>query len=298
MGKDGRPVALDCSASVTYQIFDAREHVDDDAREIASGEATRDPFWSALHGASGRDQADPQRLRVAADGAIVGRPYMLKRDGQQEVVVLRDIGYDAAYTETSLRYAWPADGLSELHGLEWIATMPDIASITGDDPVQNGGGPYLIVWSWVDTDGNTVRQPDQIYLDRYSLRPPIDESFVLMADPNIAERLRRRATPSQAIAVAFQEAVAEIEQAGKDPTLLMPSSTFQVALRHQALYYAYTWVAGTDLDVSAAELHHRRYEEAMRHILIGEPPKHTVEIDRDTDVAKKPTAGFEILLRS
>ena len=287
----GSPVLLDGTVSVSF--FDKREA---EAQELlGTSVVSQDSTSAYLTADAGFSQVDPTLLPVVPSMVEVGHTYLMEGEGSSELVQVRQVTLTAAYAQNGLRGNYSASDAARLRGIELQATFPDLTA--DDDAVKNGGGPYLVTWTY-QHDGSTVIASDTAYLDRYSLAPPIDETYVLMANPTIHERARGRVSVSQAIAVSWQDYLAEVEGSGRDPSSLMVSNGAKVAIRHQALSYLLDWVSGGEADDTAAETHRKKYSAMMRNILTGEAPKGTVEIDRDTGASVKPATGFEFIRRS
>lgn len=287
----GEPILL--SGSVTVSFFDKRE---DEATElVGTATVSQDSTSAVLTGSAGYGQADPCLVPVAPSLVSEGHLYLIQGGGQSEVFRVRETTATQVFAVNGLRNQYSSSNVNYVRGIEVSATFPDLTA--NEDAVESGGGPYLVTWSYVH-DGSTVVLADTAYLDRYSLAPIIDEAYVLMANPTLSERSRGRTRVSQAIAVAWQDYLAEVESAGRDPSLLLPTNGTKVALRHGAMAYLLEWNGGGDGDEERAAEHRRRFQSGMRDLLTGQPPKGTVEIDRDSNTAVTPRGGFEFIRRS
>lgn len=273
----GSPVVVDSGSDVTVSIVDLREH--DQATDhtvLATTAAAQDGLSAALTGAAGYSQADPRNLPVDASSAAIGRTYLLvDSDGHAEAVKLASIGTTTASTVTPLRRNYATS--DTLTGVELFATFPE-AEADDEDSVESWGGPYLVTWTYV-VDGQTVVLPSELWVDRYSIAPPIDEAYVLMAQPDMASRARTQ-VPS-AIAVAWDEWLATVQSHGRDPSLFPPSHTVKVAVRKLALSYLNRWASGSEADNTYADGLEERARELFGSILIGQAPQGQVELTRD-----------------
>lgn len=287
----GEPVLLSADATVTF--YDKRE--DSDSQQVGTATVAQDATSAVLTGAAGYAQADPSLVPISPSLVSEGHLYLIEGGGKSELFRVGETTTTEVYATRGLRNQYAADAVVYVRGIELSATFPDLTA--DEDAVENGGGPYLVTWSYV-VDGSTVVVADTAYLDRYSLAPIIDEDYVLMADPTIHERARGRTRVSQAIAVAWQDYLAEVESSGKDPSELMPSNGIKVALRHGAIAYLRDWNASSDAEIAMAAESRRKFNDGMRDLLTGQAPKGTVQIDRDTDEAVTPTTGFEFIRRS
>ncbi|MGH1451193.1 MAG: hypothetical protein ACRBBM_17450 [Pseudomonadaceae bacterium] len=287
----GSPVLLGGTVSVAF--YDKREG--EGQESVGTATVSQDATSSILTANSGFSQPDPTMVSVIPSSVREGHTYLIEGAGQSELFQVRRVTTTAVYAAHGLRGNYAIADVARVRGIEVEATFPDLTADT--DAVENGGGPYVVTWTYAH-DGSTVVLADTAYLDRFSLAPPIDETYVLMANPSMGDRVRSRGSIAQAIAVAWQDYLAEVESSGRDPSLLIPSNGAKVALRHQALAYLFEWVSGGDTDDAAATSHHQRYDAIMRNILTGEAPKGTVEISRNTGEAVTPDTGFEFIRRS
>jgi len=276
----GAPVVVDSGTDVTVSIVDLREHeTATDRTVLATTTVAQDTFSAVLTAAAGFSQADPHALSVITSTAALGRPYLLTSSGgQSEVVRLASRGLTSASTVTPLRSNYAA--ADTLRGVELVATFPS-AEANDEDSVDDKGGPYLVTWTYV-VDGLTVTLPTTLWVDRFSLTPPIDESYVIQGMPTIAQRARGRVSVSGAIAVAWDDWLASIQSSGKDPSLFPPAHNVKVALRELALAYLVGWVAGTPEEKADARADKAAAMAALDSILEGRAPQGQVQITRET----------------
>ncbi len=277
--RTGAPVVVDSGSSVTCTIVDLREH--DEATDhtvLATTAISQDTFSTTLTAAAGYSQADPQAISAHTSLAVVGRTYLLEdTDGKQEAVQLSTVGATSASSTYPVRGNFPAG--SRLLGVELSATFPS-AEADDEDSVEDRGGPYLVTWTYV-VGGETIVLPTTLWVDRYSMPPPIDDAFVLKAQPDIAERVRGRAKIANAIATAWEDWITEVELTGKDPSLLPASLPVRVAVRHMALSYLNRQASGTDADIAEADRQENLAREKFGSILNGRMPQSQAELTRD-----------------
>ncbi len=274
----GAPVVVDSGSDVTVSIVDLRWH--DQATQhtvLASTTVTQDAFSAALTGSAGYSQASPHTIPVDASAAALGRTYLLEdATGQREAVQLRSInGTTSAFSVHRLRRNYVAT--DTLRGVELVATFPS-AEANDEDSVEDAGGPYLATWTYV-VDGQTVVLPTELWVDRYSLTPPIDDAWVLMGQPTMANRAREDVSP--AIAVSWQDWLAKLESRGEDPSLFPPSHTVKVALRKLALSYLNQWASGGDADNDLARELKSEATDLFNDVLTGNVPRDQVKLTRD-----------------
>ncbi len=280
---NGAPVLLG-DEPVAVQVFDG-DHGGD---PLASFTVTQDSVNAPVTAAAGYGEPDPARVQVDPAGVVVGRRYMLRGDGRQEAGQVRDIVGGIVFIEHGLRHRYEP-GTTTLHGIEVSAPLPDLDEVRGSD--------LFVTWSYT-LRGERIVMPDTVSLDHFSVTPPIDEAYVRRADPTIHERARSRAAVSDAIVVAWEHYVAEVESAGKDPATFLPSSTRDVALRHLALSYLYEWNGGTDAGANRAEDRRRDYEALVRHLLVGQAPHGTKTVNPAANRTSEPDYGQPFFAKS
>jgi hypothetical protein len=269
---------IDSGTDVTVSIVDLRwSDQSTDHTVLATTTVTQDTFTAALTGAAGYSEADGHRIPVNASTAVVGRPYLLvDAEGNRELVHLSSIsGTTSARSLHALRRNYATS--DTLRGVELAATFPG-AEADDEDNVEDSGGPYLVTWTYV-VGGQTVVMPTTLWLDRYSLSPPIDDAWVLLAQPDMASRGRENL--SSAIAAAWQDFLAEVQSHGKDPSLFPPSHTVRVGLRKLALAYLNRWASGGDSDNAYADKLEGEAYAKFSDVLVGRAPKDQVQLTRD-----------------
>jgi hypothetical protein len=273
----GAPVVVDSGSDVTVQIVDLREHDEATAHTVlATTTVAQDSFSATLTATAGYSQSDPQLISASAGAAVVGRAYLLQdSSGKQEIVKLSSIGATSAQSVLPIRGIFPQG--STLTGVELSATFPS-AEANDEDSVEDRGGPYLVTWTYV-VGGRTIVLPTTLYVDRYSIAPPIDETFVLMAQPDMANRGRSQV--SSAILVAWQDFLASAQSAGRDPSMLPPGHVVKVAVRKMALAYLNRWASGGEADLAYADTLENQARGMFGDILVGRAPHGQVELTRD-----------------
>lgn len=290
IGRDGTPVVVDSGSDVTVSIQDLREPEDGSERFVlAETTVAQDTYSATLTGASGYSQADPHTIAVDASSAVLRRPYLLLgADGRGELVHLRSVnGSTAAQSLLPLRRNYAAS--DTIVGVELWATFPS-ATANDEDSVEANGGPYLVTWTYV-SGGETIVLLTELWVDRCSIAPAIDEVFVLTAQPNLASRARTDVP--DAIAAAWQDWLAEVQSSGRDPSLFPPSHTAKVAIRKLALAYLNRWVSGGESDNAYADSLESRAYEMFRDVLVDRAPQGQVELKRDSvDNVTQPKGHF------
>lgn len=279
----GAVVLVDSGSDVTVSIVDLRYgDQSSDHTVLATTVVSQDPLAATLTGSAGYSQADPHRLPLDASAAALGRTYVLvDADGQQETVQLRSIGATAAFTVHDLRRNYETG--DTLRGVELVATFP-AATADEENNVEDKGGPYLVTWTY-RVDGQTVVLPTELFLDRYSLTPPIDDQWVLRGQPDFAARGREQVTT--AIQAAWDDWLAAVEGHGEDPTLFPAGHTAKVGMRKLALSYLHRWASGGETDTTRADALQAEAERLFSDVLVGHAPQGQVKLTRD-DVGHDP----------
>lgn len=282
----GGPVVVDVGTDVTLSIFDGREHeLSANRTVLAVTTVTQDAFSESLTGAAGFAQASPQSVPVDASAAAIGRTYLLVDSiGRAEPVQLTSVGGTAtADVAIPLRGSYSA--ADTLVGVELVGTFPS-AEANDEGSVEDSGGPYFAVWTYV-VDGKTVTLPTELWVDRFSMAPPVDEAYVLRAMPTLAQRSRGRGTPREAISVAWDDWLAMVQSAGKDPSLFPPGHSVRVGLRRLAIAYLLDWAAGTDAEREEAKQRDESARAALSSVLEGRAPHGQTQLTRN-DAASIP----------
>lgn len=280
----GQPVIVDAGSDVTVAIVDLRESdTSDDHVVLATTTVTQDALSAALTGAAGYSQADPHALPIDASSAAVGRTYVLvASDGSTEAVQLRSIG---GATTASTTYPLRGNYVTAdtLRGVELVATFPS-AEADEEDSVEDHGGPYLVTWTYV-VDGQTIVFPTELWIDRHSIAPTIDDAWVLRGNPEMAHRGRDNV--ASAILAAWDDWLAAVQAHGDDPSRFLSSHVAKVGLRKLALAYLHRWASGGVEEDARADDLERAAHDMFSSELVGQGPKGQVKLTRD-DVGHDP----------
>ncbi len=276
----GSPVVVDSGTDVTVSIVDLRESESSTNRTVlATTTVAQDSFSASLTDTAGYSSADPSAIPAHTSSAARGRTYLLQEfDGPSEVLRLTETGPTSGTATAPLRSNYTAG--ATLRGVELVATFPT-AEANDEDSVEDKGGPYLVTWTYV-VDGQTVVLPTELWVDRFSLAPPIDEAYVLQAMPSMASRVRGRGSVGGAILVAWHDWLALLQGSGKDPSLYPPAHNVQVALRRLAIAYMLDWVSGSDTERDEAANRYAAARAELDGILEGQAPKGQTQITRDS----------------
>ena len=268
--------------SATYTIVDLREPEDGAAREVqTSASATVDSASLTLAAAAGPTQANPRLIQLdAVTGLVEGHSYILEgaTSGLTEVVVVDRI--DAtnfyAYTRHAIRNVFATS--DTFRGVEIQGTFPS-AEASDDDKLENGGGPYGIIWSYT-IDGRPYSPIDDAYVRRFTVQPMCTESDVLQSYPRLEDRARNQISLSDAIASASRHARSELENAGIKPENLIGSETLAMAATYRSIATALRWLR-TDGDGDSDDIDHyeNQYRHLIRSLLNGRPSERTSSVE-------------------
>lgn len=287
----GQPVLVDSGSDVTVSIVDLRETDSSDDHEVlATTTISQDAFSQALTAAAGYSQADPHNIPVDASSAALGRTYVLiAADGTSEAVQLRAVGGStSASTTYPLRGNYAA--ADTLRGVELVATFP-AAEANDEDSVESRGGPYLVTWTYV-VDGQTVVMPTELWVDRHSIAPTIDDAWVLRGSPDMAHR--GRSYVSSAILAAWDDWLATVQAHGEDPSRFLASHVARVGLRKLALAYMHRWASGGAGEDARADELEKAAHDMFASELVGQGPQGQVKLTRD-EVSHDPHPKGHIL---
>lgn len=277
------------SGTPSYTIVDLRLHEDDAERAIVASTITAvDTATEALTAAAGPAQSNPQRITVAdTSGFVEGHSYLLSEGGQTELVKVRSIdssnGY--IYTETDIRRPWTTS--ANLVGVEISAAFPD-AEAADDDAIEEGGGPYGIVWTYV-IDGRTYTTIDDLYIRRWRAAPLCTVEDIIGAFPRLASRLRSDPDLAEKAALfASRQVQVDIDLAGHKPEHLTAEAlSLAAAMWGVVTVIEWTQPDGSEADTLLLERFDQRAQSILRSALNGRPPTRTTHI-RDIDASAEP----------
>jgi len=245
----------------------------------ASGSATVDNVNLTLQAAAGPTQANPRLLQLdALTGLVEGHGYLLESSSATELVVIEhlDSANNYAYTRDSIRNVYASN--DTLRGVEVQGTFPS-AEAADDDKLENGGGPYGIIWTYT-IDGREYTPIDDAYVRRYTPHLLCTESDVLQSYPRLADRARNQINLSDAIATASRHARSELENADIRPELLAGSDTLTMASVYRTIATALRWLrSDSESDADDIEHYEQQYRSLMRSLLNGQPPNRVTQID-------------------
>jgi hypothetical protein len=289
-------------SSATYQIVDLRESEDSSARTVqASGSATVDAANRTLVAAAGPTQANPNLIQLdAVTGLTEGHQYLLEgaSSGLTELIVIEriDTSNMYAYTRNAIRNVFASS--DTLRGVEVQGAFPS-GEAADEDKLQNGGGPYGVIWSYT-IDGRPYSPIDDIYVRRNTTQPLCTESDVLQSYPRLEDRARNQIKIADAIATASRHARSELENASIKPELLVGSESLTMAVTYRAIAVALRWLR-TDGDSDADDIEHYEglYRSLMRTILNGQPPERVTSMNNVSASAQPggEKTSFDELIR-
>lgn len=272
-------------ASASYSIVDARHSVTSADREIqASTAATVDSAATTLSAAAGPGTSDPRLLTVASASAFTeGHTYIVEQSGAREAFVVqrKDTAGNRIWTKTDLRLDWTTG--ADVLGVEISGTFPSTEA-NDEDEVEDGGGPYLVIWDY-QISGAGYLVPEEVWISRYAIPPFCTEGYVLEAFPALARSMRGDGpTVSQAIKVAHDDLLNELEASGIDPRYFKSLPYLRNTERKRAIEYLLRWKQTAD-DSAEADRWEERYMRAVENLTTGKPPVGTVRLDPATDTA-------------
>lgn len=288
LDRDARVVRVE---SATYRIVDLRRSQDSPERIVQdTAPATVDPASTTLTVAAGPQTANPRLLSVANAAEFrAGHHFLIEEHGFTHGVVIDEVDVTNQRIHLSHELSRPFGVGALVRGVELMGTFPAITA-DDEDHVRGGGGPFASIWMY--THGGQVWIRDHIhFVTRYSVAPILTEQEVIDAWPTLATRLGHRATVRQALRVAMQDFVGEVEASGKNPHYFRPSTAAKLAVRFKTIAYCLMW-AGQPRDLEIAADLEKKYQRLLNNLVVGVPDHGTVNIDPSTDTAP---AGSEQL---
>ena len=277
----GRHMRLTGSPPATYTIEDLRNAEESDDRTIDSGNATLDSVSTTANGAAGAQQNDPRRLVVASSSGIrAGHRYLIyDATGNEEVFRVESIGTAAP---TVLRLSAPLKHSystgAPVVGIELSATF-NSTDAEDEDLLQGGAGPFWLTWSYTEgANSMSVGQP--VWLTRYNVVPPCNESDLAIADPALVKLARERYSLNSAILWATDETIADLGARRIDADYYA-NPEFRSAVVWHALECLARWMKDPEKRDDCRE----RYKDRRRSMTTTLGATGTVEVDRDENVA-------------
>lgn len=274
-------------ASATYVIVDVDEGEDSPDRTIASGSATLGGINTTTTAACGQGTANAKVIALtSATGVTEGRTYLLSGTGQRHLVLVAEVSGDNVYTHGGIPGAF-ATGAT-FQSIELEATFP--SAVANDQERIQDGDRFQVVWSYT-LEGEPHITAQAIEFRRYRGEAWISEVDMLQGYPLLADRMRNRIRPSDAITVATQDLITEFESSGVDASQFRTSMTGLTAIRFRAIAYALRWLNGPD-DLALADTYDNRYERLAKGIIQG-PGGRGIKLSQSEDQAVNPRVdGF------
>lgn len=272
----GRPVRV---TSATFVIVDVDESEDSTDREIASGSASLAAVNTTLAASGGAGEPDPRALVLTSGtGVTEGRQYLLSTAIGRSLVTVDAVSSASVQVKNTPSVAFPSG--SAFQAIELEAEFP--AGEANDSDAIEEGRRYQIVWTFT-LQGEEWRTGQMIYLVRYSGEAWITEEDVIRAYPTLPDRIRGKCRISDAICVATEDLIAELESADQRAESYRTSTPGAVAIRNRAIEYCLRW-CNTDPDTANADLYMARYERLVQNFITG-TPGNAVKLDKATDQA-------------
>ncbi len=271
--RNGKHVVV---TSPTYTIVDLREGRTSSQREIvASTAATIDTASDSTTTTVGRSATNPQLIGLGdASEFTVGRRYLISDGAGSELFTIEAIDTNTLYSSKALQGDYCAN--ASVVAIELEATFPASEADSEDETVEDGGGPYQIIWSY-SIDGQPYIVPETVWVNRYSYTPWITREDLLRGHAQIDQRASREAI-SDALIVATEEVAAELQAGGLDPSKYRSTQVGRIAVRYRALHYIFMGFHG-DQDSELADSYGERYKMHMSQILINGPERALVVRD-------------------
>lgn len=267
------------ASGVTVEVIDPRRSESDPLRVVAAeAAATADATSLALDGAAGQATGDDYTIPLATTtGLAIGHTYLLRSaDQRSEGVVISSIySANSAQALGPIRQSFASADV--LLGVEWSVSIPEAAF-----SVEDGAGPLLVIWRYT-LAGESYVLPQPVFASRYSTVPPITDAELAAANPARAREIAASGnTLAQAIAVAMDDYLGELEALRIDPQHTILPRAGKLAVREKALEYCADWAN----DEAARDRHAQAYRHQMNTIRLGMPPLGTVEIQPVTNTAE------------
>lgn len=284
---DGRPIHVTVG---TFEIVDLIESETSPVRVLADGNITHDAIEIAIDTSAGPSEPNKSYFELEdGDTLEVGETYLL---GDELIVVERideevALDTDAVYTRTAIRNDHE-DG-TFLRSCRIKCQFP--ALVADEDYDKKLGGPFMVIWRF-ESGGVKYCVGEQIFIDRFSERPMVAATDVLQAYPSLATRVRDVAKVEDAISVATDDFLAEVEAAGRSPSSFKTSRAGKMAIRNKAIEYLLRWQQ-TEQDTENAGVWEEKYRSLMSSLLNGVPPNSTVSVAPRTNTSPRGSDAMQ-----
>jgi hypothetical protein len=275
----GRPARV---ASATYAIVDIGEGEESTARSVvaAGTAATLGAVNTTTTAACGQGTADAKLIPLTSVvGISEGRAYLLTSATGRHLVVVAGISGTNVYAQHAIGHNF-ASGAS-FQSIELEATFP--SAVANDQERIQDGDRFQVVWTYT-LEGQQWITGQLVDFRRYSGEAWITEADVIRAYPQLADRARNRIRVADAVAVATEDLIAELESSGIIAEQHRTSTPGLTAIRFRAIAYALRWL-GTEDDLALAETYDNRYERLAKGIIQG-PGGKGVHLSETQDEAK------------
>lgn len=260
----GRPARV---TSASYSIVDVRELETSSDRVIASGSATLSAVDTTLSAAGGAGTANPRQLTLAsATGVSVGQRLLATTAEGRTLLVVERISGSAITVRDQVPLALPSG--TPIQALDLEASFP--SDEANDQDALREGREYQCTWTYA-LQGETIRVAQAVWLVRYTGEAWITEDDVVRAYPSLPDRVRGKVRIVDAITVATQDLIAELEAAGRRAEGYRTGLPGLVAVRNRAIAYCLRWVGSGDTDASYADVCDERYTRLRDNLITGRP---------------------------
>lgn len=284
--EDGRPLIL--GAAPTYAIEDLTVSDTSSERTVASGTATQQGATTTTTVAAGPAQSDDSAMTVASAASFVdGHAYTISLGQNRELFRLQGVSGSVLYSETGLREDYAIG--AAVQDAEWECTFP--SSEANDE--DNLKREYQVKWTYTANGVKyVIGQP--IEMVRYAFPAVITEADVYMVNDSLDARCRNSSRIPDAIRAAMKHYEARIRQARRDPSEFRGSPVMELAVAYKAAAIALRNFKTEDDRALAAD-YDSEWDSMCNSELNGEATHGTKEIDRGSDMDRKPTYGSEII---
>lgn len=282
--RHGRPSRV---TSATYVIVDVGESEESGDRSIASGNAAISAVDTTTTAACGQGAADAKLIPVtSAVGITEGRSYLLSQTGRRYLVTVAEVAGSNVYAHQAIPAAFASGALFRACELE--ATFP--SAVANDQERIQDGDRFQVVWSYT-LEGDAVITAQRVDFRRYEGEAWITEADMFRGYPLLADRMRNRISPGDAITVATEDLRVEFKSSGVDPSQFRTDETGLVAIRFRAIAYALRWLGGPDDQALAIE-YDNRWERLSKGLVQG-AAKGMIRLSQQQDEAVTPRVdGF------
>jgi len=262
---------------------------DADRLLVSPTAATLDTVSTTTTAAAGPQTADARAVTLTSTtGIVAGRSYLLT-----DPTGRRELAEVEAVISGGVRLAAPLAGpfasASTFRGVMLFGSFPGVEA-DDEEKHDNGGGPYLVSWSYT-IDGAALTRQAVVYVRRGMAHCPATELDVTAADPSLgAGVLGGQIEVRRVLAAAWSDVRADLLARGLEPANFFNVELLRLLVARVAVgkIYRAAEISGGDVGDRFGEAAARweaRAKELLDNLTRGMSKPGTVHVKETTETA-------------